>query len=183
MIVGNNHEISCYGEGRDGWMSFLEEKICASEYSDKRYEANYGTGMYVDVTTGLFAYDFADLLKTFVKEDGTYGTGVCRDYNGNWMLRRCLWTDMDLLKNAFSSKIRQLFFIFEPYLKEKLYICTANSNDMDMMTTVTTAPVASDSRYSRIQNAREYARRMGRKPLTPEQRKEFNKMVAEFTNL
>ena len=64
-----------------------------------------------------------------------------------------------------------------------MYICTENSNDMDMMTMVTTAPVASDSRYSRVQNAREYARRMGRKPLTPEQRKEFNKMVAEFTNL
>ena len=60
------------------------------------------------------------------------------------------------------------------------------SIDMDMMntvTTVTTVPKASESRYSRVQNAREYARRMGRKPLTPEQRKEFNKMVAEFTNL
>lgn len=54
---------------------------------------------------------------------------------------------------------------------------------MDIMTTATTTPVASDSRYSRVQNAREYARKMGRKPLTPEQRKEFNKMVAEFTNL
>ena len=61
------------------------------------------------------------------------------------------------------------------------YLC-AKSNDRDMIT-VTTAPLASDSRYSRVQNAREYARRMGRKPLTPEQRKEFNKMVAEFTNL
>ena len=54
---------------------------------------------------------------------------------------------------------------------------------MDLITTVATTPVASDSRYSRVQNAREYARKMGRKPLTPEQRKEFYKMVAEFTNL
>ncbi len=54
---------------------------------------------------------------------------------------------------------------------------------MDMMTAATATPVASDSRYSRVKNAREYARKMGRKPLTPEQRKEFNKMVAEFTNL
>ena len=54
---------------------------------------------------------------------------------------------------------------------------------MDLITTVATTPVASDSRYSRVQNAREYARKMGRKPLTPEQRKEFYKMVTEFTNL
>lgn len=52
-----------------------------------------------------------------------------------------------------------------------------------MMTTVPTNQVSSDSRYSRLLNAREYARKKGRKPLTPEQREEFMKMVAEFTNL
>jgi hypothetical protein len=52
-----------------------------------------------------------------------------------------------------------------------------------MSTTTTTNHVPSDSRYSRLHNAREYARRMGRKPLTPEEHKEFMKMVAEFTNL
>jgi len=51
------------------------------------------------------------------------------------------------------------------------------------MMTTTTMQQVSDSRYSRLLNAREYAKKMGRKPLTPEQRIEFMKMVAEFTNL
>lgn len=52
-----------------------------------------------------------------------------------------------------------------------------------MMTTATTNHEYSDSRYSRLYNAREYAKRMGRKPLTPEEHKKFMEMVAEFTNL
>ena len=52
-----------------------------------------------------------------------------------------------------------------------------------MTTTVKTRPRDSGSRYSRIEDARAYARKLGRKPLTPEQHKEFMKMVAEFTNL
>lgn len=51
------------------------------------------------------------------------------------------------------------------------------------MTTTVKNQKSFDSRHSRLLNAREYARRMGRKPLTPEQHKEFMKMVAEFTNL
>ena len=52
-----------------------------------------------------------------------------------------------------------------------------------MITTATSNQVPSDSRHSRLYNAKEYAKRMGRKPLTPEEHKEFMKMVAEFTNL
>lgn len=54
-----------------------------------------------------------------------------------------------------------------------------------MNTTVATAQnrVSPDSRYSRLLNAREYARRRGRKPLTPKQHEEFMKVIAEFTNL
>ena len=52
-----------------------------------------------------------------------------------------------------------------------------------MMTTTATNQMYSDSRCSRLLNAREYARKKGRKPLTPEQHVEFMEMVAEFTNL
>jgi hypothetical protein len=52
-----------------------------------------------------------------------------------------------------------------------------------MMTTKVTNQGLSDSRYSRLLNARAYARRKGRKPLSPEQHEKFMKMVAEFTNL
>ena len=53
-----------------------------------------------------------------------------------------------------------------------------------MMTTMTTTqPVTSESRYSRLHNAREYAKQHGWEPLKPEEREEFMKIVAEFTNL
>lgn len=94
MIVGNNHAVSCYGKGRNGWQAFLAAKESDFRYNDyKQFNADYATGVYLDVTTGLFAFETADQMKPFVKDDGTYGTGVCRDYNGNWMLRRSLWTD------------------------------------------------------------------------------------------
>lgn len=44
-------------------------------------------------------------------------------------------------------------------------------------------PRKSDSRYSRLINAREYAKQHGWEPLKPEEREDFMKMVAEFTNL
>lgn len=56
-------------------------------------------------------------------------------------------------------------------------------NKQLMVMAVTTTKSLSESRHSRILNAREYARKIGRKPLTVEQHKEFMKMVAEFTNL
>jgi hypothetical protein len=51
------------------------------------------------------------------------------------------------------------------------------------MITTTTNPKVTASRFSRVTNAREYAMKKGRRPLTPEQHKEFEKMIAEFTNL
>lgn len=91
-MAWNYYEISCYGLGRDGWMSFLADKEFDMEYSDfKQFEGDYGTGVYLDVVPGLFAYGTMEPMKPFVKEDGTYGTGVCKDYSGNWMLRRTLW--------------------------------------------------------------------------------------------
>ena len=51
------------------------------------------------------------------------------------------------------------------------------------MMTTTTHSVTSDSRYSRLHNAREYAKQHGWEPLKPEDRDEFMRIVAEFTNL
>ena len=42
---------------------------------------------------------------------------------------------------------------------------------------------ANASRYSRLANAREYAKRQGWEPMKPEEKAEFMKVVAEFTNL
>lgn len=149
MIVGKNHEISCYGEGRDGWMSFLQGKMFDLKYTDKKYDANYATGVYVDVTIGLFAFDSADLLNTFVKEDGTYGTGVCRDYNMNWMLRRSLWTDADGTEHVAEGTVTAEGRILDPisikeykYSPNTVYPLTGSWSDMWFLY------VDDDDRYS-----------------------------------
>jgi len=57
---------------------------------------------------------------------------------------------------------------------------------MEIMTTnntSTTHAVSSESRYGRLQRAREYARLQGWEPMKPEEKEEFMKVVAEFTNL
>lgn len=51
------------------------------------------------------------------------------------------------------------------------------------MSTTVTLQTASDSRYSRLTNAREYAKQQGWEPMKPEEKAEFMKVVAEFTNL
>ena len=43
--------------------------------------------------------------------------------------------------------------------------------------------VSSDSRFGRLQRAREYARQQGWEPMKPDEKEEFMKVVAEFTNL
>lgn len=40
-----------------------------------------------------------------------------------------------------------------------------------------------DSRYGRLARAKEYAKEKGWEPLSPEEREEFLKILAEFTNL
>jgi len=52
-----------------------------------------------------------------------------------------------------------------------------------MITTTNIQPRKSESRYSRLINAREYAKQHGWEPLRPDEREDFMKMVAEFTNL
>lgn len=57
---------------------------------------------------------------------------------------------------------------------------------MDIMTINNTAnshAVSTESRYGRLQRAREYARQQGWEPMKPEEKEEFMKVVAEFTNL
>lgn len=49
--------------------------------------------------------------------------------------------------------------------------------------TLETRKYPSDSRYSRMDNAREAAIAMGWTPLTEEEELEFNQMIAEITNL
>jgi hypothetical protein len=51
------------------------------------------------------------------------------------------------------------------------------------MTTANPNSNNSGSRYTRIQDAQEYAIKHGWTPLTPEEKVEFMQMVAEFTNL
>jgi hypothetical protein len=97
MIVGNNHAISYRGLGREGWQSFIKHKIMQTDWLEvpEYYGKDYATGLYLDVTPQLFAFDSAEELRRYVKEDGTYPTGVCQDYQGNWMLRRWLKEDAD----------------------------------------------------------------------------------------
>ena len=123
MIVGNNHAISCYGQGRDGWLSFIAEKDFDLEYSDfKQFDDDYGTGVYLDVMPGLFAFETMNQMKPFVKENGTYGTGVCQDYNGNWMLRRSLWTDADGVEHVAEGTVTDDGRLLEPIIiKEHKY--------------------------------------------------------------
>lgn len=56
---------------------------------------------------------------------------------------------------------------------------------LSMLTNNTTniQTVSSESRYGRLQRAREYARQQGWEPMKPEEKDEFMKVVAEFTNL
>ena len=51
------------------------------------------------------------------------------------------------------------------------------------MKTLVTSQAADTSRYSRLANAREYAKQQGWEPMKPEEKAEFMKVVAEFTNL
>ena len=51
------------------------------------------------------------------------------------------------------------------------------------MNTSVTTQTANASRYSRLANAREYAKQQGWEPMKPEDKAEFMKVVAEFTNL
>lgn len=51
------------------------------------------------------------------------------------------------------------------------------------MNTVVSSQTENTSRYSRLANAREYAKQQGWEPMTPEEKAEFMKVVAEFTNL
>lgn len=51
------------------------------------------------------------------------------------------------------------------------------------MATKTKQNASTPSRLSRIQDAREYAKQHGWEPLQPEEKKDFMKLVAEFTNL
>ena len=51
------------------------------------------------------------------------------------------------------------------------------------MPTITMPVVTSESRYSRLANARAYAKRIGRKPLTSDERKELMQAVADCTNI
>lgn len=123
MIVGNNHVISCNGKGRDGWRSFIADREY-SLYADvpEQYGANYATGTYLDVTPGLFAIDDREKIKPFFNEDGTYGTGVCEDYLGNWMLRRTLWSDADGIEYVAEGTVSPDGRIFEPIsIKEHKY--------------------------------------------------------------
>jgi hypothetical protein len=52
-----------------------------------------------------------------------------------------------------------------------------------MMTTVTNQNASTPSRLSRLKDAYDYKIKHGWTPLTPEEEKEFHKMIAEFTNL
>lgn len=52
-----------------------------------------------------------------------------------------------------------------------------------IMKTLVTSQAADTSRYSRLANAREYAKQQGWEPMKPEEKAEFMKVVAEFTNL
>lgn len=57
---------------------------------------------------------------------------------------------------------------------------------MEIITTNNTANsqvVSTESRYGRLQRVREYARQQGWEPMKPEEKEEFMKVVAEFTNL
>ena len=49
-----------------------------------------------------------------------------------------------------------------------------------MMTTKVTNQGLSDSRYSRLLNARAYARRKGRKPLSPEQQAWIRQLIKSY---
>lgn len=129
--------ISCYGAGRDGWWSFLNDKEIKLRYNYKQYGENYATGLYVDVTTGLFSFDDMEKLKAFVREDGTYGTGVCKDYNGNWMLRRTLWTDADGTEHVGEGTVTSDGRILDPitireykYKPNTLYPLTGSWRDL-----------------------------------------------------
>ena len=77
MIFDNNHGISCYGRGREGWASFIAKKLSNLDYPyPEQYDEGYGTGVHVDVGSGLFFRDYAEQLNAYVRQDGTFATGV-----------------------------------------------------------------------------------------------------------
>ena len=59
----------------------------------------------------------------------------------------------------------------------------SKTEDVMMTTTTTNHNASTPSRLSRLQDAKEYMVQHGWTPLTPEEEKEFHKMISEFTNL
>lgn len=114
-MKNKNNYVSCRGNGAEGWKRFIKVR---TPYEGLPYPVsyldNYATGTFLDITPGLFAEGVEEMMCPFFNDNGTYPTGVCEDYTGNWMLRRSLWTDEDGTEHVAEGTVSPEGEILEP---------------------------------------------------------------------
>ena len=112
--------VSCRGNGVEGWKWFVKVKTPYDGLPyPVSYDDDYATGTVLDVTDGLFAEGVLEEIKPFLNDSGAYPTGICEDYDGNWMLRRSLWTDEDGTEHVAEGTVSPSGLIVDP-----IKICT-----------------------------------------------------------
>ena len=116
------NKVSYQGKGTLGWRSYIGYKYEMQDYPcPEQFEDDYATGDCIDVTPGLFDPVYEAELLHYLKEDGTYPTGICEDYNGNWMLRRVLKTENGT-EYVAEGTVSEDGTILEPIcIKERIY--------------------------------------------------------------
>lgn len=96
MAPKNRNFVSMNGKGSEGWRNFVAMKEEDLDYPfPYQYGDEFATGDYLDIVPGLFSMETFKLITPYLDVEGRYPTGICEDYDGNWMLRRCLKSDID----------------------------------------------------------------------------------------
>lgn len=111
----NRLYVSCRGNGVEGWRWFIKGRTPYETLPyPVLYNDNFATGTVLDVTEGLFSNEAAEVITPFLNNKGAYPTGACEDYNGNWMLRRSLWTDEDGTEHVAEGTVSSEGLIIDP---------------------------------------------------------------------
>lgn len=96
MALKNGNFVSMNGKGSEEWRYFVAMKEEELDYPfPNQYDDEFATGGYLDIVPGLFSLETFKLITPYLDIEGRYPTGICEDYDGNWMLRRCLKSDID----------------------------------------------------------------------------------------
>lgn len=153
----SKYYVSYQGQGVDGWKKHIKIRLVEvdyfpwpTQYNCENGDENFATGECLDVTSGLFAPEVWDIVQPYIKDDGTYPTGICEDYDGNWMLRRCLKTDAEGNEYIAEGVVSNEGLILQPirvrvcrYDQHKVYPLTGSWDDVRKVASQATRPPTS----------------------------------------